>query len=420
MIVYGLIIVVVVLALAALLLAGNEKRTPLAWMQFYARGKDAGFKFGEIHLLRKVAIKSDLEDPLALYWSVKLLDRCMQAIIRKNKLSGEDRDPSAQAFMAKLYDYRKKIELDQPKYKRGIQSSRSISEFQRLRLLVEGVGPVNSIVIKNNDKFITIARPNGVKTPPGFVWKGRRVSVYFWRRDDAGYVFDTLVLQEDPGHSAPPLHLAHSDSLLRTQKRRTVRAKVRISAYLYLPLSDEPPELPRSVAGLRCIIEDLSDSGCSVTIGGRGAPGMKVKLQFDLDGEPVVLTGTVKSVNYASETNRSLLHIAALPPSVATRNRIHAIVFGVKPDDELKTSWMAPPNLGAVPSGVSKNAMSDDPSVSGSFAAVAGNGTEAADTAKAGVGETKALSGDKEPRSVMESAGVPLEDAPSSSPSSSV
>ncbi|MCA1949082.1 MAG: PilZ domain-containing protein, partial [Treponema sp.] len=54
---------------------------------------------------------------------------------------------------------------------------------------------------------------------------------------------------------------------------------------------------------------------------------------------------------YDEEKNRSLLHVEALPPSLNTRNRILAEVFGVKPDysynnylfedDEIKTEKTA-------------------------------------------------------------------------------
>jgi hypothetical protein len=97
---------------------------------------------------------------------------------------------------------------------------------------------------------------------------------------------------------------------------------------------EEPPEKIEIEPGLRCIIEDLSDTGYSVTIGGRAPAGLRLKAQFMLDGELIAMSGVVRSSDYSEETNRSLLHIEADPLTLATRNRILAQVFGVNASDD--------------------------------------------------------------------------------------
>jgi hypothetical protein len=50
------------------------------------------------------------------------------------------------------------------------------------------------------------------------------------------------------------------------------------------------------------------------------------------------MTGTVRSIRYNENTDRSMLHIEAEPLSVETRNRILGEVFGMQPEaaeDEL-------------------------------------------------------------------------------------
>ena len=70
----SLIIIVAVCGLVALILSlANKDRT--SWVQFYAKGKDSGFSFKEIELLRQLAVKSNLEEPSALFWSQNQLDR---------------------------------------------------------------------------------------------------------------------------------------------------------------------------------------------------------------------------------------------------------------------------------------------------------------------------------------------------------
>lgn len=334
MILYLLLPAVLILALIAYLTVKGGSKNNYSWIQFFARGKDAGFSLREIELLRRAAVKAELEDPAALFWSEKQLDLCIKILLKKAKMTGEERDQGTQDFLAKLYEYRKKIEFEHPRYKKGISSSRSIGEIQHIRVLVDGVGVMKSQVQRNSDRFLTIATPVQPQLPPSFSWKGRRMAVYFWRKDDAGYVFDTYVLEEALSRNAPVLQLAHSDSLFRTQKRRSVRARTHKSAYLYLLKGEEPPEKVEVEPGLRCIVEDLSETGCAVTIGGRGQEGLRVKVQFELDGNPVVMNGIVRSTEYDEGRNRSLLHIEADPLSLTTRNRILAEVFGVRPADE--------------------------------------------------------------------------------------
>ncbi|QQO11398.1 PilZ domain-containing protein [Breznakiella homolactica] len=332
--IYILLIIVAVLGILWFVLSRSKSEKQSSWLQFFARGKDAGFSFKEIELLRKLAAKSNLEDPMSLFWSQKQLDRCISVYLRNVRLSGEDRNQSTQDFLAKLYDYRKKIELNKPRYKKGITSSRFIEEGQPLRILAENLGVYRSRVIKNTEKYMTIARPASPNLPTSFSWNGLKIAVYFWRRDDAGYVFDTYVLDEVYSRGTQSLQISHSDSLFRTQKRKSVRVKTHIAAYLYLPQGNELSDGAETKPGLKCIVEDLSDSGCAVTVGGRAVPGLRVKIQFALDDTPITMTGTVRSSEFNEESGRSLLHIQADPLPMAVRNRILGEVFGLQTDQD--------------------------------------------------------------------------------------
>jgi hypothetical protein len=347
-----LFIIVPLFGILAFLFIGGKDTNGYSWLQFYARGKEAGFAWSEITLLRQVAMKVELAEPVALFWSVKQLDLCIRNLIKKARLTGEEGSPETQAFLNKLYEYRKKIEFENPRVKKGIRSSRAVSSGQRVRLLVEKIGVFASVVQRNSDRYLTIARPVDGRLPSDFIWKGRRIAVYFWRRDDAGYVFDTYVLDSVDEKNSPSLQLAHSDSLFRTQKRRSIRTKTRLSAYLYIPKLGDPSEAVETEPGLRCIVEDLSEDGLAVIIGGKAASGLLVKIQFELNGEPIAITGVVRSTEYSAEPNRSLLHIEAERLSVPTRNRILAEVFGVQPEGELGAGFSSFDAAAAVPAAV--------------------------------------------------------------------
>jgi c-di-GMP-binding flagellar brake protein YcgR len=329
-----LVIIIVVSGVTMLILSHSGKAKSASWLQFYAKGKDSGFAFKEIELLRRLAVKANLEDPVSLFRSQAQLDMCIRSLVRTMHLSGGESDESSQDFLSKLYDYRKKIEMEKPRLKNGISDSRQISEGQVLRVLVAGSGVYRSQIIKNTNQYLTISRPSSNKLPGSFAWTGLKISVYFWREDDAGYVFDSEVLDEVYSKGLASLKVNHAVSLFRTQKRKSVRVKLHKSAFLYPLSNEEEVNGFETHPGLKCFLEDLSDTGCAVTIGGKAAANLRVKIQFALNNTPVVMGGTVRSVEFKEDANRSLLHIEADPLPIEIRNRILGEVFGMLPEDE--------------------------------------------------------------------------------------
>ena len=328
-----LILIIAVSGVLVLVLSVSNKEKS-GWLKFYSKGKDAGFSFKEIELLRRLAVKSSLDDPSSLFWSQNQLDQCIRSLVRSMHLSGEGDDQASHDFLSKLYDFRKKIEMEKPKIKNGISNSRQISEGQNLRILVTGSGVFKSQIVKNISQYLTISRPTSNKLPGTFSWQGLKVSVYFWREDDAGYVFDSEVLDEVFSKGIASLKIAQSDTLFRTQKRKSIRVKLHKSAFLYLLANEEEVSKIEVNPGLKCFLEDLSDTGCAVTIGGKAVAGLRIKVQFALNNIPIVMSGTVRSVEYKEDINRSLLHIEADPLPIEIRNQILGEVFGMLPEEE--------------------------------------------------------------------------------------
>jgi c-di-GMP-binding flagellar brake protein YcgR len=328
-----LLVIITASGLLILILSMNDRKKS-GWLQFYARGKDSGFSFKEIDLLHKLAAKSKLEDPTSLFFSQEKLDTCIKSFVKTMHLSGSENDKENQDFLSKLYDYRKKIEMDRPRNKNGISNSRQISDGQNLRILVAGTGVFKSQIIKNTSQYLTISRPTSVKLPGTFSWMGVKLSVYFWREEDAGYVFDSEVADEVFSKGIPSLKIAHSASLFRTQKRKSVRVRMHKAAFLY-PITDEN-EAGRIELnpGLKCFLEDLSDTGCAITIGGKAQSGIRIKVQFALNNTPICMSGTIRSLEYKEDLDRSLLHVEADPLPIEIRNQILGEVFGMLPEDE--------------------------------------------------------------------------------------
>jgi len=329
-----LVIIIAVAGIAMAVLSQTNKDSKKSWIQFFAKGKDAGFSIGEIELLRRLAIKSSLDQPTSLFWSQEQLDRCIRNMVRSARLAGGG-DQSTQDFLSKLYDYRKKIEMEKPRVKNGIADTRLIEEGQTVRILASGMGVFPSRVLKNVGQYLTLARPNSSKLPLSFSWIGVKISVYFWREDDAGYVFDSEIQDEVFSKGSAALKISHGEKLFRTQKRRSIRIRTHRAAFLYIMTQDDPPSSSiETEPGLKCFVENISDTGCGILIGGNAAEGLRVKVQFILNNSPVCISGKVRSVEYNEADNKSLLHMEADPMKLEARNLILGEVFGMLPEDE--------------------------------------------------------------------------------------
>jgi len=304
------------------------------WVQFISMGKEAGFSFKEVEMLRQITVQCSIEDSCSIYTSMDKLDQCIRAIVRNIRMSGESEDQGIQDFLSRLYDYRKKIESDDHSSSSGISNSRQMTDGQVLKILVSGGGVYKSQIIKNSSQFMTISRPVNTKAAAPTSWQGTKISVYFWRENDAGYVFDTEVKEEVIALGVSALKIAHSDSLFRTQKRRSTRMKMNKQAFLYLLKDDKPSYKLELDPGLRCILEDLSDTGCAVVVAGKTESGLRVKIQFALDNVPICLSGVIRSTGFKADTNRSVLRIEADPMPMDIRNLILGQMFGASQDDD--------------------------------------------------------------------------------------
>jgi c-di-GMP-binding flagellar brake protein YcgR len=330
-----MIILVVILALAfiavlALILLRRAGGGRFPWLQFYMKGRESGFVFHEINLLRRVSVEAKLENPTALFWSIKQLDRAIKGIIIKYRAQGQEQDPEYNLLLAKLFELRKRVEFDLPKYKMGIKSSKKMIPKQHIRITLKEKGPFAAMIVENLSRYMAVSYPQGPKLPEGFSWKNQKIGVYFWRAEDAGYFFQTKVIEDFIDKKYPILHIAHSDNLIRAQKRNSVRVETDISAELFpLKALNQGNEMPEEARGLRCRLADLSEGGVALLIGGKARVGLPIKVQFTIADSLVVMHGVVKGLNFDQKKNRSLLHMQAAVPSVTMRNKILTYVYNL-------------------------------------------------------------------------------------------
>jgi len=300
------------------------------WLQFYVKGKESGFRFRELNLLRHVAVENNLKDPTSLFWSEKTLDRCIRGTVIRFRGRGEENTPESAQFLNKLFDFRKRVEFNLPKYRVGITSSRSITAQQPIRITFQGSSVYSSKVVENMRKYLAVSYPTGKALPPGFSWENHKINVYFWRPEDAGYRFESRVIGDYLNRKFPILHIAHSDKLIRAQKRGSIRASLNTVGHLF-PLSSiqSTDEDRETTGGYRCRFVDISEDGAAVMVGGQAKPGIPVKLQTEILDKTVILSGIVKGVTFKQNKNVSILHIQAKEPSPSMKNAILLYVYGI-------------------------------------------------------------------------------------------
>jgi hypothetical protein len=328
----GIVILVFLAAVAAVIIfaiSRNKSKSNVSWVQFYAKGSEAGFSNANIRLLKKLAEYSGIKHPTALFWSMDQMDACIKNFISGMKQQKTEFSSENQEFLAKLYDCRKKMEMNRPIYRNGITSSRNIESLQAVQIVESDAGVFKSKVIGNVTAFICIARPDSSALPPDFSWKYKKIILYFWRKNDAAYCMETRVIDDMLNNDPPILKISHSDQLVRTQNRKSPRTKTHIAARLYNSGNSDVPAKPTVMPGTKCHLVNISDSGCCVAIDGKVSAGMRVIVQFVIDEMPLTINGVVRGVNYEEENNTSFLHIEADIIPINAKNKIFSVLFSI-------------------------------------------------------------------------------------------
>ena len=328
-------ILIVSLGLLILLLAVWLLRTFSTKINFFATGLDQQFSLSEISTLWKLARVVDLEEPETIFVSTNSLTKCISTLVENARRDGTEGSAATQNFLAKLYKFRTKIELA-AENKRGLESSRALSNGQRLRLILKGSGIFAARIVNNaRELIITIPVQDGrIKIPPED-WADKEVSVYLWRKGDAGYVFDTKVISAGIFWGQNVLYLAHSENLFRAQKRKSIRTECHIPAQLYvIREAVEDYSQVETTPGFKCFLEDISSDGALIRIGGKGVNNIQIKLQFDLEGALIMMYGLVRSVEYNATNNQSRLHLECLHIEPSMRNAILTFVYNILPEDQ--------------------------------------------------------------------------------------
>lgn len=304
-------------------------------IEFYITGLDSKFSIKDLNLLWNVSQICDLENPKALFWSMPALTKCMSHITSQAAINGTETDPKTQELITKLFDYRTKLQNESDS-KKGLESTMYLDKGQKLRIILPGKGVFASKIL-NNGKEIIISVPRQKDMIPVSAeeWVGKFINVYLWRKGDARYVFDTTVVGHGLFIGESSISLKQSNSLIRTQKRKAVRAKCEIKANLYIIKSEEVDyNAVETQNGYKCLIEDISESGAMVRIGGKGVPNVQIKLQFNIQNMLIIMFGVVRTVEYNEASNQSLLHFECIHLEPTMKNEVLSFVYNMLPERE--------------------------------------------------------------------------------------
>ena len=321
-----IIVLVVLLALGSLYSVFKQQ------VNFFITGLDAGFSLPDLILLWNTAQLCNLEQPTSLFYSMQSLTKCMAQISNQTSTDGSQKN---QALMSKLFDYRTKIQ-NEADDKKGLSSTRALDVGQTLRIILPGKGVFSSEIVNNgNQLVINVPKQKNLIPFSGEEWVGKVISVYLWRKGDARYVFDTSVVQSGLYLGKSSLFLKHSVNLVRTQKRKSVRVKCEIYGMLYIIKTDKVDvNAIETQNGFRCLIEDISESGALIKIGGKGAQNVRIKLQYNINNKLILMVGVIRTVEYNQEKNQSLLHFECTNISTIMRNEVLKFVYNMLPENE--------------------------------------------------------------------------------------
>ena len=318
---------VIVLFFALRLRVSGGKRFP--WFEFYSRGRKEGFTLREISFLKMIAIQNKLEKPQSIYWSTKQLDRCLRTAIEKMN-ADEEMDPAYKLVMInKLLDLRKKAEFNLPRYQKRIRDTYAILPRQKLIVIDKDYGSFVSWVIENNRRYLVVSQPRGQKEWEGLNWASHKISISFWRQDDAGYEFETKVLEQISHEEYPLLYLQHSSNLVRKQMRGSVRVETNIRARFYPVIQATVGGVAKPVIskqGHSARIIDLSESGCAMIAGKGLKKNHRLKLDFYLtDEKRIVILGTIVNISKTGDERVNKYHIMFI--KIGTQSRINILLY---------------------------------------------------------------------------------------------
>ncbi|UTC79098.1 PilZ domain-containing protein [Treponema sp. OMZ 799] len=333
---YILIVFVIVFLLLVAFSFTLPGRRFLDSIRFFTEGKDRGFLFSNLLLLWRTANYVGLEDKTRLFWSVAALDECIRFIARQveNKLDA-DVSQKMQILLNKLYDYRTKIELEEVQKKRRLESTHEIYIGQICILFVPRETTVYGKLMANTkDELVFALFDASAERAEKVNWQNKAIKVYFWKQNDAGYVFVSESAKAKKIDDRIEVYVKHSKKIVRTQKRKSVRASCDIEGLMFPLRAGDPYNSDyETQGGVKTNVKDISEDGAMFFVRGKAAKGIRMKLQFKLKNTEIVMCGKIVRFVYDQPLNKSRIHFQCEFLDQRMKNAILSYIYNIAVDD---------------------------------------------------------------------------------------
>ena len=94
------------------------------WIQFLAKGKEAGFSMKEMEQLKRLVSTCQITNPMSIFRSRSQFEKIIRSMVNTVHSSGDYNDQTTQYFLSKLFDYYHEMEMQTVEIKTRIASSR--------------------------------------------------------------------------------------------------------------------------------------------------------------------------------------------------------------------------------------------------------------------------------------------------------
>jgi c-di-GMP-binding flagellar brake protein YcgR len=335
----GLAVLIVLIVIGAVVNKRRVPRSPQEQAQysrfvFSRTAKAMGLPGVHADTLQTLVLACKVKQPFLVFSSAGLLDDVLRKGIYSIDNTRSYSEEEKERRKAVLYEIKQILESNTRKAT-NLKSTQYLRPGQALTITPETGGHYASKIVSNMKDFLTVSAPS---TPAegGTRWmRGTKLSVYFWRENDAGYSFPSKVLGYDTVKGVACVLIQHGKALRREQRRRARRKPIMRACFFY-PIhiaevgfgrkaeKKATVELQHRALGT---VVDLSAGGCAVQAMSPFEPGALVMIEFDIDKKaPIRAFGKVKRVRRLPGRG-GVMHVMFTRVTRQFLNRIRSFVY---------------------------------------------------------------------------------------------
>ena len=331
-----LVIVVLIIGIGLFIAArrsgGKRKRgsatTGAGWHSFNQMAKLRHLTKDETALLKKLVVNYKISKPSLIFTSMNILDSCIQRQVRKLSLQ-EIRGESKEDLINRYYRLRNKVVRSRDV--RGLSTTRAIPIGGRMRVEVQNYGQYSVQVNQNEEDFLGISIPI---LPPGkgVPWNKKKVRCFYWKEEDASYVFETKVIDVIVTDEIQSICLKHVDTITRSQKRRFPRKSVRLPVYFSRVRVVTEGDKKKGIVDKKDThwgtIIDISVGGLSIETAIPVNRNNFIRVEFELrEDYKMAAMGKVKRIEKNAARKTWVMHIQFTKVEKKDRNEIFAVLY---------------------------------------------------------------------------------------------